>query len=523
MSRSRIRRAWLTACTAATLTLTGLTTPAQAEEPTPPSATDSTIQEPRAQDAPAPTVGAQAWSGPGGPASSAGFTLAAGAMNAETSRRVARLDAVLPKQGVQNLLAAANRDMAPWCAERDPFGSAPDPEIKYCLQNDDSISREWIPQAITGVSDAMDNEKWGEAENILLFGSYDGWDPGRDSNDNGVGDCNEEELAKEDACNQKGVRVTFSQSRINPATSRPEIKYRHVLLAWAYENSADHISYDAVHAKESTLQKGVHAGGMVWYGNYLYLADTRNGIRVFDMRKIMDLDPDGDPSTRDKMGADTDGVNTTSNVQDKTKIGRHNNVWYSFGYRYVMPQVAAWTFKAPQQNPKGSYACTDTNAPKASYLSLDRSTVPDRLIMGEYCRPEAGYPSTGRVSSYPVAALEARSGEVAAEGWANYLPKEGIQGFAAHNGDYYFNQSTGPGVNGNLWRATRTDGKLVARTNPVKTATGPEDLYIERGKGRLWSVSEHSKTAKDLAGESCTALCERVLYGYKLDWLQAQP
>lgn len=41
----------------------------------------------------------------------------------------------------------------PWCS-RDPFGTAPDPDIRFCLQNDDSVSREWVPQGVTGVSDA---------------------------------------------------------------------------------------------------------------------------------------------------------------------------------------------------------------------------------------------------------------------------------------------------------------------------------------------------------------------------------
>ncbi|MGW1882654.1 hypothetical protein [Streptomyces sp. NPDC001970] len=269
---------------------------------------------------------------------------------------------------------------------------------------------------------------------VVLFGSYDGYDPNQDNDADGIGDCTEAELKTEDACNQKGVRITFTQSRVNPATGSPEVKYRHVLPAWTYENTADHVSYDAVHADEDPKQNGVHAGGMVWYGNHLYVADTRNGIRVFDMRLIMDLDldldldPDGDPSTPGDMGTDTDGVQTTSNVQDKTKIGRHNSVWYSYGYRYVMPQVAAWKFKATQSNPQGSYACVDTGAPKASYLSLDRSIVPDRLITGAYCRPEGTMPSTGRVSAYPVADLEARSVEVATESWANYLPKEGHPG-----------------------------------------------------------------------------------------------
>ncbi|MFJ4343264.1 hypothetical protein [Streptomyces sp. NPDC088915] len=477
---------------------------------------------------------ARGWTAPGGPASPGDFRLGPGALNAETTQRVARLDKVLPKSGVQSLLLGANRNITPWCS-RDPFSIAPDPDIKYCLQSDDSVSPEWIPQGVTGVSDAKDNELWGDAGNIQLFASYDGSDPGRnDDPEKPGGDCTASELEDDDACNQKGVRITFVQSRINPATGSPEVKYRHVLLGWTYINSADHVSFDGLHASENPLQTGVHAGGIVWYGNYLYLADTRNGLRVFDMRYIMDLDPDGDPTTHDAMGADTDGVNTTANIEDKTKVGRQNNVWYSFGYRYVMPQVAAWKFQALQSNPKGDYACVSSGAPKASWISLDRSTTPDRLLLGEYCKPreEDGLTSTGRIASYPIAALEGRSADVPAEGWANYLPLTdgGAQGAAAKDGTLYVNQSKGIDEPGNLWRYRWSNGNLVASGQAVKTARGAEDLYIERGTGRLWSISEHrpgptdcklAHAGDDNPGE--TDYCQRVLYGHKLSWLDSQP
>ncbi|MGW2585802.1 hypothetical protein ACWCYZ_31535 [Streptomyces virginiae] len=530
MPSSRIRRAWPAAATAvaAALALTGLAAPAQAQDPAS-DAPGTWIQQPRtAEGTPAP-LGADAWAGPGGAASPADFTLQPGEMNAETTRRVTRLASVLPDSGgVQKLLVGANRTVDPWCS-RDPFGTAPDPDIKYCLQKDDSISQEWVPQGITGVSDAKDNELWGAAGNIQLFASYDGWDPGRENDpDPSAGDCTAAELEADDACNQKGVRITFVQSRTNPATGSPEIKYRHVLLGWTYVNSADHVSFDGLHAGEYPIQKGVHAGGIVWYGNYLYVADTRNGLRVFDMRYILDLDPDGDPSTHDEIGTDTDGVRTTSNVEVKTKVGRHDNVWYSFGYRYVMPQVAAWKFKAPQSNPKGSYACVSTGAPKSSYISLDRSTGPDRLIMGEYCRPESGYPSTGRIASYPVAALEGRSADVTAQGWANYLPLAGggAQGAAAYDDRLYVNESKGTDEPGNLWRYKWSDGRLVQDGPAVKTARGAEDLYIERGTGRLWSLSEHRPgsandctATKDPADPDGTDYCQRVLYAHKLSAL----
>lgn len=533
MHTSRPRRAWSTAAAAAVLVFTGLAAPAQAED-LPPDVPASWAQEPRsAQSSPSPNGAGLAAIVPGGAAPAGDFTLSPGDMNAETTKRVTRLGGVLPTSGVQDLLAGANRTARPWCSD-DAFGTAPDPDIKYCLQNDDATSKEWIPQGFTGVSDAKDNETWGEAKNIQLFASYDGWDPGReDDPDPATGDCTSAEVEADDACNQKGVRITFVQNRINPATGSPEVKYRHVLLGWTYVNSSDHISFDGLHASEYPIQKGVHAGGIVWYGNYLYVADTRNGLRVFDMRHILDLDPDSDPGTHDAMGADTDGVKTTANTEDKTKVGRHDNVWYSFGYRYVMPQVAAWKFKAQQSNPKGTYACASAGAPRASYISLDRSTVPDRLLMGEYCRPDADHPSTGRIASYPVAALEGRSADVSAQGWSNYLPlpKGGAQGAAAYDGTLYVNESTGTDEPGNLRRFTWSNGRLVQQGQVLKTARGAEDLYIERGTGRLWSLSEH-RPGED--PETCTAnpdpadpkgtdYCRRLLYGHKLSWLDAQP
>ncbi|MFC5151800.1 hypothetical protein [Streptomyces amakusaensis] len=528
-SRTRTRGARLTACLAAAMVLGALSVPVQAQEnpahPPDPVLPLSQQQDPRATEAPAPpTLGPQAWTGPGGLADPADYTLAPGAQNAATAERVTRLDAVLPKQSLTNLLGNLNRTAEIGCTNRDPFGSAaPQPDVKYCLQNDDSVTKEWIPQSITGVSDAKDNEAWGSdaGRNIHLFSAYDDYDPGRNnSGDTQVGDCTPAELEADDACNQKGVRVTFSQKKVDPVTGVESVKYRHVLLAWTYVNSAGNISFDGLHSAESPMQNGIHAGGMVWYGNYLYVADTRNGIRVFDMRMIMDLDPDNDVTTRDPMGADLNGVPTTSNTQDKTKAGRHNNVWYTFGYRYVMPQVAAWKFKAPQSNPAGATSCVSTGAPKASYLSLDRSTVPDRLIMGEYCRPKPGTPpSTGRIASYPVAALESRTADVPAQGWSNYLPlpSGGAQGVVAQNNKLYVNVSNNKN-NGQLFRAGWHNGVLETIGSPILTAVGPEDLYIERGTGRLWSVSEHAPSA-----EECTATCQRVLYGHKLSWVDSRP
>ncbi|MER6995022.1 hypothetical protein [Streptomyces sp. NPDC000410] len=470
-----------------------------------------------AAEEPSPAIATLSWPGAGSAARTADFKLESGAA---LGKRVAKLDAALPKQGVQKILKYANRDLNPGgkCAT-DPFDTggkakALPPAKKYCFESADAKSKEWIPQAVTGVSDATKDEKWG-TERPILIGSYDAINPGRK---NGCG-------AKEsDQCQEKGVRITF----VDPATK----KYRHALLVWPYVDKSKKINFDAVHANEKKGQNGIHIGGMAWYKNYLYVADTYNGIRVFDMSKIMDLDPDNKPSTKDKVAG---GYKTDITAKGKNKIGRHGKTWYSFGYRYVMPQVATWTFKAKQYNKakekdtkdrngkvikKGKKItyCATSGAPKSSYLSIDRSVSPHVLVMGEYCRPTDKHPSTGRLTGY---AIDSKSGRLVSGGgvtktpaWGYYLPAEGIQGAAHHDGVYYLNQSN-LHANGKIIRAT-FDWKrgLVTSGRPVPTAVGPEDLYVEHGKATkksplLWSVSEHAP--------------KRVIYAHKIQDILARP
>lgn len=203
------------------------------------------------------------------------------------------------------------------CGTAGIYGSDLAVNHRVCWQNDDATSSEWVPQAITGVSDAQEDEDWGtsNAEPIAVA-YYDAENPGRSNYAKDRDNCVQDSAS--DACNEKGIRVSF----FNQATQM----YRHVLLVWPYMNSKDHISFDALHASEGkcttevtsscAAQNGIHAGGMVWYGNYLYVADTANGMRVFDLRKIMDLNPDNKADVDDPT---PDGL--VSNVTDKKRIG----------------------------------------------------------------------------------------------------------------------------------------------------------------------------------------------------------
>jgi hypothetical protein len=249
-------------------------------------------------------------------------------------------------------------------------------------------------------------------------------------------------------------------------------------------------------------------------------------MRVFDLRNLLDLDPDQNPATNDST---PDGL--TGNVQDGGQIGRQSNVWYSYSYRYVLPQVASYDFASAQSNTSAS-TCVSSGAPKASYLSVDRSSSPPQLIMGEYCTTDATHASNGRIGALPVndadGLLQATSGVVTAVS-AYTMPQKQIQGAARYDGRWFLNQSHRYS-NASLWRGVvDTGGTLTVSGGEIRTAVGAEDMYYEHGQGTgaaplLWSLSEHSA---DTADPSCAVSdpspCGRVLYAQTVSGILARP
>lgn len=419
----------------------------------------------------------------------------------DLSGRVSDLLAALPTQGVQNLMDQANRTATSGSAcTTDPFGTgdggiAPiQPTVKYCWDSGDSVSQEWIPQAVTGVSDAQADEYWGTKRPVVTSWYDDNtYCPSAGSN----------------ACYEKGVRLSV----LDPATD----KYRHILLAYPYYNSYNHISYEPIN---------IHAGGIAWYKYYLYVADTLHGLRVFDMRDILDLDPDQNPATDDTT---LDGL--TSNVQDGSQMGRQNNVWYSYGYRYVLPQVASYDFAATESNTSAS-TCAASGAPKASYLSIDRSSSPHQLIMGEYCTTDSTHTSNGRIGALPINETDGTlltSGGVVSPVSAYALPEHQIQGAARYDGHWYMNESH-LYSDASLWRANVDSSGVLAVTGAeLRTGVGAEDMYFEHaqatgGPQLLWSLTEHSSDTPDPSCAATSATpCGRVLFADSVSTILSQP
>ncbi|MBT2482610.1 hypothetical protein [Streptomyces sp. ISL-94] len=445
-----------------------------------------------------PVLGAPAQAAPGDAATASSFNLKSGP---DLSGHVADLKAALPVQGVQNLLEQANRTAKTGAScTTDPFGTGDNgtvlaPAEKFCWDPGDSTTEEWIPQGITGVSDAQADELWGSRKPLVT--------------------------AWYDKVGSKGVRLSFLDPKTEVPGDPDGRRYRHVLLVEPYYNSYNHISYKAI---------DVHAGGIAWYKYYLYVTDTMNGLRVFDMRSILDLNPDQNASVDDTT---LDGLK--SNVTDETKIGRQSNVYYSHTYRYVMPQVASYKFVSAQGNSSSAATCVATGAPKASYISIDRSnTAAPALVMGEYCNVDSTHPEKGRVGALPIddatGLLKMANGVVSATD-AYYLPRDLTQGAARYNGMYYFNRSY-LNNSGSLRRATVSGGRLVDYGGNITNAVGPEDLSFEHaqsavpvgtGTQYLWSLTEHRMDTTDPGCTDTGSPCGRVIYAHRVTDILDRP
>ncbi|WP_033222167.1 hypothetical protein [Kitasatospora phosalacinea] len=157
----------------------------------------------------------------------------------------------------------------------------------------------------------------------------------------------------------------------------------------------------------------IHAGGVSWYGDHLYVADTAVGMRVFDMRKILNTDTGG---TADQ-------------------IGRYGSTYYAHNYAYVLPQVGTVT----------AHAASGLNELAWSSISLDR--VSKSIVMTEYTCPEGAancpdFPKRApRAVRFPFASGATTFASTTTASQALRLPWYKLNGVASHNGRWWFNSS----------------------------------------------------------------------------------
>ncbi|KAL2018187.1 hypothetical protein VTK56DRAFT_1160 [Thermocarpiscus australiensis] len=266
----------------------------------------------------------------------------------------------------------------------------------------DMDTTKWVPQGISSTADALD---------VGTYEGKDGW------------------IVSWHRDDDKSVRVTF--------VDRSNDKYRHVLLV--YPDAADNFK-----------EVPVHAGGIMWYGNTLWVVDTTHGIRVFDMNYIWQV-------------GSGDGVGKTS-----------SGGYSAAGYKYVLPQIR-W------------YKWSSSFPFRFSYMSLDRTTTPDSLLVGEY-QPDTTVPV--RMAKFDLDYTTRRlkmDGTTAKATWAYCVGIEQMQGAVAADGKVYISRSMG---------SSRGDafgwipGK-IAYENTGFFPPSPEDLsYDKRNGGRIYGLTE---------------------------------
>ncbi len=316
------------------------------------------------------------------------------------------LDPRLNNVSVGDVLADVNRD-------GDPISSGDLPratgfERGFVWNSGDVAVDYWIPQGITGTFDADPSGVVDGYEAVLVAWHYD-TSAGGTSYD-------------------KGVRVSFAD-----ISSTTDIDYRHVLLVKP-TGTASSPSFEAV---------GVHAGGIAWVGDYLYVADTSNGLRVFDMSRMLEVATD-----QDSIGCDSSGT------------------CRAYQYKYILPQVTR-------------YALPDCGCDLTfSFVSYDSST--NSLITGAYSSNSID----GVLVRWPLDGTTQLPAPytTATEAWV--AQQDRMQGAAAYNGEFWLSCSSQSGAYGKLYNLS------TAGSTGYTWVDGPEDLAVDPLNGWLWSLTE---------------------------------
>jgi hypothetical protein len=254
----------------------------------------------------------------------------------------------------------------------------------------DNNSRLWKPQGITGSAAAVDNGVVGDHHELLVS-----WYKDNDASP---------------------ARVSFVNG-----DSLHKTTYVHVALVIPSGRSVKPIKS--------------HAGGIAWYGHYLYVAETDVGLRVFDTRYI--------------LGA--------------AKLPRSADL----GLPYVLPQV-------------GLYRRIKGSEQRFSFVETDR-TGPS-LITGTWGDKEPGH----TVVRWPLDSTTFLASTQASGAWR--MPTSNVQGALMHNGRLLASSSYDmDGSNG--------DGELVSGFPGLEAAhyrwpDAVEDLHYAGTSDRVYSLTE---------------------------------
>lgn len=253
----------------------------------------------------------------------------------------------------------------------------------------------------------------------------------------------------------KGVRIALAD-----ITSMSSITYRLILLV---QNKANMTNPDLYKASNSYTQLGsfapvtIHAGGVATYAGKLYVADTKLGMRVFDLTKFIDVDGD---ATETRIGMETNGA------------------LKAFNYGYILPQSGY--YKITGASPfsfielgQGATA-SDKFLWTGQYVTSDETTVPKVFGFGINT---SGVVSTAQPTI--ITPIDNTSGHV-----------YGMQGVYRTGAKTFMTITGTSSYEGSTARLVRYNDGTTAGSR-FRWPHGAEDLYYDSATGYLWNLTEY--------------------------------
>ncbi|MEJ7597232.1 MAG: hypothetical protein WKG01_04915 [Kofleriaceae bacterium] len=327
---------------------------------------------------------------------------------------IAALPPQLSRVGMQDIAGDLNRVAVRVTSAQLP-GDPPGFQRAYAWQAGDESVAYWIPQGISGSFDANPDGLVAGRKLVLVSWYYS-------------------READSGSLVEKGVRIAIAD-----VTDPADVRYRFALLVEPFLDAG----------RASFRSVPVHAGGLAWIGDRLYVPITGSGFRVFDLSQILRID-----GLEDRIGYDA----TTDR-------------YHAHSYAYAIPEIARYT---------STGACS----PRFSFVALDRSSSPASLISGEYDAASIA----GRLYRWPLAAdgMLARTdrGRVIADG-AWFESESHVQGALARDATFWLTSSRPAGTGGELVR-TALDTPSVT----LGWSDSPEDLALDPQAMTVWSVTE---------------------------------
>lgn len=197
----------------------------------------------------------------------------------------------------------------------------------------------------------------------------------------------------------------------------------------------------------------IHAGGLVWFGHFLYVSDAEgSSLRIFDINHIME-----------------------PNAEDETLFGcDQNGKCDAAKYLFVLPQV-------------GIYRSDSNCRPIFSSIALDPSSEPPAIVSSEFCTANGSCPNAnaGRVFHWPLDKVTGLlRGAPTYPTEAYFMGQSNVRGAVSYRGVHYLSAATIDG--GALYRVT------VEKSESTPWIDEPAAVAVDPEKGYLLGLSPKS-------------------------------